>query len=166
MAKLSRALRTFAEEAQKTDSYWVEKAKLDFALGLELQRKSAGMTYKAILYLCLGKMSIKQMTGPVGIVAVAGDAAKLGWQYLIQLMAHLSISLAVINLLPIPALDGGHLFFLLVEGVRRKKVSLNFQDKASQVGFALLLVLMVFVVYNDLVNLQVFSRIGKFFGMS
>ncbi len=124
----------------------------------------ATMTYKAIFYLCLGKMSLKAMTGPVGIIAVTGDAAKLGWRYVVQLMANLSVSLAVINLLPIPALDGGHFFFLLIEGIRRKRVSLDFQDKAAQIGFALLLVLMVFVVYNDLVNLQVFSKMRHLWG--
>lgn len=124
----------------------------------------AGLTYKSIFYLCIGKMSLKAMTGPVGIVAVTGDAARLGWRYVVQLTANLSVSLAVINLLPIPALDGGHLFFLLIEAIRRKKVSLKFQDRAAQTGFALLMVLMVFVVYNDLANLQVFSWFAGLFG--
>lgn len=126
----------------------------------------AGLTYKSIFYLCIGKMSLKTMTGPVGIVAVTGDAARLGWRYVVQLTANLSVSLAVINLLPIPALDGGHLFFLLIEAVRRKKVSLQFQDRAAQAGFALLMVLMVFVVYNDLDSLRVFSWIQQFFAKS
>ncbi len=123
----------------------------------------ADLTYRSIFYLCIGKMSLKAMTGPVGIVAVTGDAARLGWRYLVQLTANLSVSLAVINLLPIPALDGGHLFFLLIEAVRRKKVSLQFQDRAAQVGFVLLMVLMAFVVYNDLSNLQAFHWLTNIF---
>ncbi|MDD5217397.1 MAG: RIP metalloprotease RseP [Candidatus Omnitrophica bacterium] len=117
------------------------------------------MTHKAVFYLIMGQMSLKTLAGPVGIISITGSAAKLGLPYVLQLMATLSVSLAVINLLPIPALDGGHLVFLLIEGIRRKPVSLAVQEKFAQVGFALLMVLMVFVVYNDLVNLDVLSKI-------
>lgn len=124
----------------------------------------ATSTYKAIGYLAIGKLSLKSMSGPLGIMNMAGDAAKLGLPYLLQLTATLSISLAVINLLPIPALDGGHLLFLLIELIRRKRVSLAFQEKATQVGFALLLALMAFIIYNDLVNLNVFDKVKSLFG--
>lgn len=117
------------------------------------------MTHKAIFYMIQGKMSLKAVSGPVGIMSLAGDAAKMGPAYVLQLMATLSISLAVINLLPIPALDGGHLFFLLIEAVRRKRVSLIFQERLTQAGFAALLVLMVFLIFNDLNNLDVFARL-------
>ncbi len=120
------------------------------------------LTYKAIFYLIMGKLSIKTMAGPIGIVAMTGSAAKLGLPYVLQLAANLSVSLAVINLLPIPALDGGHLLFLLIEAVRRKRVSLEFQERMTQAGFILLMVLMVFIIYNDLTNLQVFEKIKGF----
>lgn len=120
------------------------------------------MTHKAIFYLLLGKISIKTMQGPIGIITMTGTAAKLGLPYLLQLAATLSISLAVINLLPIPALDGGHLLFLLIEAARRKRVSLQFQERATQVGFALLLTLMAVILYNDLVNIEAFEKVKAF----
>lgn len=122
------------------------------------------ITHKAIFYLIQGKLSLKTLSGPIGIISIAGDAAKLGLPYLLQVAANLSVSLAVINLLPIPALDGGHLLFLLIEGIRRRPLSLQAQEKATQVGFALLLVLMAVVIYNDLVKLEFFDKLGKLFG--
>lgn len=121
------------------------------------------MTHKAIYFLLIGKLSPKSLAGPIGIISLTGSATKLGLPYVLQLMATLSISLAVINLLPIPALDGGHLLFLLIEGVRRRQVSLAVQERASQVGFILLMALMVFVIYNDLANLDVYEKIQNLF---
>ncbi len=121
------------------------------------------MTHKAIYYLLIGKLSMKTISGPIGIVAMTGDAARLGLPYLLQLTATLSVSLAVMNLLPIPALDGGHLLFLLIEGIRRKRVSLQAQERATQVGFVLLLVFAGFVIYNDLVNIEIFEKIKGLF---
>lgn len=119
------------------------------------------MTHKAIFYMILGKLSMKALSGPIGIVTMTGSALHLGLPYILQLTATLSISLAVINLFPVPALDGGHLLFLLIEAVRRKRVSLEFQERATQVGFFLLLTLMVFIIYNDLVNVDAFDRIRQ-----
>lgn len=116
------------------------------------------MTYKAIFYLITGRLSAKTISGPIGIMAMTGMAAKRGLVSLFNLMAVLSISLAVINLLPVPALDGGHLLFLLIEAIQGRRVSLQFQERATQVGFALLMALMAFVLYNDFVNLEIFER--------
>ncbi len=121
------------------------------------------MTHKAIFYMLTGRMSARAMAGPIGIVAMTGSAAKLGLPYVLQLAASLSVSLAVINLLPIPALDGGHFFFLLWEAVTRRRVSYKVQERLTQAGFALLMVLMIFVIYNDLVNLSVFEKVRQFF---
>ena len=121
------------------------------------------MTYKAFYFLITGQMSLKTLSGPVGIVAMTGMAVQMGLIHLLHLTAVLSISLAVINLLPIPALDGGHLLFLLIEAVQRRRVSLEFQERAAQVGFVLLMALMVFVLYNDLVNLEVVDRLKMVF---
>ena len=121
------------------------------------------LTHKAIFYLLLGKLSPKTISGPLGIIAMTGNAAHLGLPYVLHMTASLSISLAVINLLPVPALDGGHFLFLLIEAFRRKKVSLKVQERATQVGFALLLMLMVFVIYNDLMNMEAFERIKGLF---
>lgn len=123
----------------------------------------ATTTYQAIFYLAMGKLSLKTISGPIGIVTMAGSAVELGLPYILQLTAALSVSLAVINLLPIPALDGGHLLFLLIEGITRRPVSLKAQERATQFGFYLLLGLMVFVIYNDMVNLEVVEKIKSVF---
>jgi regulator of sigma E protease len=120
-------------------------------------------THKAIFYLIMGKLSLKAISGPIGIISLAGDAVELGLPYVLQLTATLSVSLAVINLLPFPALDGGHLLFLLIEAVRRRRVSLAVQERATQVGFIVLMALMAFIIYNDLVNLDVFGRFAGLF---
>lgn len=130
--------------------------------GLNVFRLTA-LSYKALYYLVTGQLSLKTVSGPLGIMAMTGTAAKMGTLYLLHLTAVLSISLAVINLLPIPALDGGHLLFLLIELVQRRRVSLAFQERATQIGFALLILLMVLVFYNDLVNLQVIDRVKQAF---
>jgi regulator of sigma E protease len=121
------------------------------------------LTHKAIFYLLTGQMSPKSLAGPVGIVKMSGEAAKQGWTQLLFLAAILSIGLAVFNLLPFPALDGGHLVFLLIEAFRKKPVSLRVQERAATAGFILLMGLMVVVFYNDLVNLSVFEKVKGFF---
>ncbi len=121
------------------------------------------LTHKGILGLILGKISLKSVTGPIGIINMTGAAAQLGLPHLIQLTAILSISLAVINLLPIPALDGGHLLFLLIEAVRRKPLSLKVQEWATQSGFVLLLIFMAFILYNDLLNVQIIQKVKHLF---
>ncbi len=121
------------------------------------------LTYQSIFYLATGRLSLKTVSGPIGIMAMTGTAAKMGAIYLLHLTAVLGISLAVINLLPIPALDGGHFLFLLIEAVQRKRVSMEFQERVTQIGFAFLMVLMVLVLYNDLVNLQVIDRVKAVF---
>ena len=120
-------------------------------------------TYKAIGFLILGKLSLQSISGPIGIISMTSDAAQLGLPYVLQITAALSISLAVINLLPIPALDGGHFLFLLMEAVRRKRVSLKVQENLTKVGFIFLLTLMAFILYNDLAKIDFFSRIQAFF---
>lgn len=121
------------------------------------------LTYQAFYYLIQFKLSMKAVSGPVGIITMTGDAAKRGWAPLLLLAANLSVSLAVFNLLPFPALDGGHLVFLLIEGIRRKPLSLKTQEVATQIGFLILLGLMVFMVMNDMINYHYFDSIRKFF---
>ncbi len=101
----------------------------------------------------VGKGDFSQITGPVGIVGLVGDVTKLGLVYLISFTAIISINLAVINLLPFPALDGGRLLFLLIEAIRRKSLSPKVANTLNGVGFALLILLMVVVTFNDIVKL-------------
>ena len=116
------------------------------------------LTYRVLWGLLTGEVSIRNIAGPVGIVAITGRTAKQGFVSLLQLTAILSINLGVINLLPIPALDGGHLFFILIETIRRKAVSQRVQERLTQAGFVALMALMVFIVFNDLQNLGLFSK--------
>lgn len=118
-------------------------------------------TFDCLKLLVTGQVGIKQMSGPVGIVNVVDDiykeAAPAGWQAvvlnLLNIAILLSANLGVMNLLPLPALDGGRLVFLAVEAVRRKRVPPEKEGMVHFAGFALLMVLMVVVMYNDIRNL-------------
>ncbi len=94
-----------------------------------------------------------ELSGPVGIAVLTGQVAALGIGHLIQFVAMLSINLAILNVLPIPALDGGRIFFLLVEAVRRKPNSEKFEAAVHTVGFVVLILLVVFVTYRDIAKL-------------
>ena len=97
--------------------------------------------------------SVDKLGGPIMIADQAGKALKRGMPYLVNLAAFLSINLAILNILPIPVLDGGHLVFLAIEGVRRKPIPFKKRLFWQQVGMGLLLLLMVFVTYNDIARL-------------
>ena len=117
------------------------------------------MTYFSLYRMAIGKMSMREsLAGPVVIFKITGQAARLGFIYLLQIMATLSVSLAIINLFPIPVLDGGHLLFLLYEKIRGKSASMKTQEIATRIGLSMLIVLMVFVFYNDLVRIGAFEK--------
>jgi len=94
-----------------------------------------------------------QLSGPVGIAVLTGQVADLGLAHLVQFAAMLSVNLAVLNIMPFPALDGGRIFFLAVEAIRRKPNSQSFEQAVHAAGFALLILLVVFVTYRDIVKL-------------
>lgn len=94
-----------------------------------------------------------QLSGPVGIAVLTGQVADLGLAHLVQFAAMLSVNLAVLNALPFPALDGGRILFLAIEAIRRKPLSQAFEQGVHAAGFALLILLVVFVTYRDIVNL-------------
>ena len=102
--------------------------------------------------LISGRESIKNLAGPVGIAKMAGESAREGWSTLISFMALLSLNLAILNLLPIPVLDGGHLLFLTIEGVIRREIPLKVKLVIQQVGMALILGFMILVIYNDVLR--------------
>ena len=101
--------------------------------------------------------------GPLGIIQISGQAAKAGIAAILQLLAILSVSLAVINLFPFPALDGGHLVFLLIELLTRRRISPVWQERITTAGFFLLMALMAFVLYNDVVNLSILEKLKNLF---
>lgn len=92
------------------------------------------------------------LSGPLEIAALSGAAARSGFKNLLYLMGFISISIAVLNLLPVPILDGGQIAVLLVEGLMRRDLSLRFKERINQVGFVLLVALMVMVLYFDVVK--------------
>lgn len=94
-----------------------------------------------------------EVAGPIGIAALTGQAYTLGWAYLLNLVAVLSINLAILNILPFPALDGGRLLFLAVEKIKGSPVSHKIENAVNMAGFALLLALMVFVTWQDIVKI-------------
>ncbi|WP_379549841.1 RIP metalloprotease RseP [Qipengyuania sp. DGS5-3] len=105
-----------------------------------------------------GERSVKELGGPIKIAKYSGEWLSLGLLAFIEFAALISLNLAFINLLPIPALDGGHLVFYAAEAVRRKPVSARGQEVAFRAGMALVLGLMVFVTINDLISLPVFGN--------
>ncbi len=122
------------------------------------------ITYKAIWSIAIGRLSIKEsMTGPIGIFIITGKAAEMGLIYLFHLMAMLSASLAIFNLLPLPVLDGGHILFLFIEKLRGKPLSVKLQENIANIGVGLLILLTVFIFYSDIVKFGIFDHIGKLF---
>ncbi|MDP6778812.1 MAG: RIP metalloprotease, partial [Candidatus Latescibacteria bacterium] len=106
--------------------------------------------YKFIKDLVSGQVSGRALAGPVAIAQMAGRSAQQGWERLVGFMAMLSVNLAVLNLLPIPMLDGGHLMILSVEAVVRRSLSVRQKEVLQQVGFAFLIFLMIYVTFGDI----------------
>lgn len=111
-----------------------------------------------------GTRSLKEMGGPLKIAQFSGQQASLGWLDFVLFMSLISINLGFINLLPIPLLDGGHLLFYAIEGVRRKPLKPEAQEWAFRTGLAVLLALMIFVTFNDLASFGLFTRLGGLIG--
>ena len=110
-------------------------------------------TLQAFGRMLTGDLSWKNLSGPVTIADYAGQSARLGWSYYLQFMALVSISLGVLNLLPVPLLDGGHLMYYSVEAITRRPISERLQEIGQQIGLALLIGLMAFAFYNDIQRL-------------
>lgn len=112
-----------------------------------------GLTFSILWKLVTGKFSIRHLGGPITIVRFAGQAAQSGITPLLQFVAILSLQLAILNILPIPVLDGGHLAFLTIESVIGKPVSAKKQEMAYKIGFTILIILILVVSYNDIVKI-------------
>ena len=114
--------------------------------------KLTGLLYDLLGRLFTGRASVSSLEGPIGIVSISGQAARIGLDRLTMFMAMISINLAVLNLLPVPILDGGHLALLAIEAVWRRDLSLPVKERAMQVGLVLLLLLFAVVMYNDIMR--------------
>ena len=111
-----------------------------------------------------GRRSLDELGGPIRIAKVSGEQFSLGWTALVLLMAFVSINLGFINLLPVPMLDGGHLFFYAIEAVRRRPVPPQAQEWAYRGGLAALLALMLLVTFNDLGSLGLWKNLAGLIG--
>ena len=122
-------------------------------------------TLAAMGSLLTGKLALRDsVTGPIGLVYLTSDAVKLGIAPVLFLASLFSLSLGIFNLFPIPILDGGHLFFLLIEKLRGKAVSVKIQERAAQVSFVLLMTLVLVISFNDLHRFGLLGRLGKLVG--
>ncbi|HTN34697.1 MAG TPA: site-2 protease family protein, partial [Marinobacter sp.] len=111
------------------------------------------LTFVAIKKMATGLLSPTNLSGPITIARVAEASVSSGFEDFVRFLAYLSISLGVLNLLPIPVLDGGHILYYTIESVRGKPVSDATQALGLRIGMALILTLMVFALYNDLMRL-------------
>ena len=126
-------------------------------LAVEHSLNLVDMMVTGIAQIFTGDRSVRELGGPVKIAKYSGEQLSLGLTSFVNFAALISLNLAFINLLPIPALDGGHLAFYAAEAVRRKPVGPRGQELAFRTGMALVLMLMIFVTINDLVSLPIFG---------
>jgi regulator of sigma E protease len=110
----------------------------------------SAMVVKGLVLMVQGRVPLRELGGPIAIARAAGQQARAGARAFLSMLAFLSINLAVLNLLPIPALDGGHLAFFAIEGVMRRPLHQRHREIAQHIGLLLLITLMVFVFYNDI----------------
>lgn len=135
-----------------------------FVAGIEKSYNLVVITYEALWYMVTGKLSLKEsVTGPLGMFYITSKAASLGIVAFLHLIAVLNINLAIFNLLPLPALDGCHIFLLGLEKVRGRYLSHKSEQVLTQVGFGMIILLAVAVFYNDLIRFGIFDKVGKFF---
>jgi len=133
-------------------------------LGIKKTIDLTFMTYKGLWMLVSGKMSMRDsVTGPLGIFYITSKTAKLGIIAVMHLIAVLSVSLAIFNLLPLPILDGGHIFLLGLEKLRKRALGVKIEGVVNNIGFTLMITIALLVTYNDILRLYG-DKISKFMG--
>ena len=137
------------------------KPTLGGALKMSVQKnyEDAGMIVQTLTGLITRETSPKQLMGPVAIAQLSGEYAQIGWLALFTLMASISLNLGLLNLMPIPVLDGGHIFIMMLEGIARRDFSVKVKEKMLLAGFVVILMLMVTVIYNDLTRISWIERL-------
>ncbi len=132
----------------------VETVQLSFSQALQesvnRNLQYAGMLYQFIRGMVEQRLSPTSLEGPIGIARLSGEAAKQGATTYLGLMAYVSLNLAVVNLLPIPLLDGGTILILLIEMLMRRGLDLRVKEAVVKLGFVFLMMMIVFVIYNDI----------------
>ena len=109
-------------------------------------------TFSAVGRLFRAEGSVKELSGPINIARISGEMLRRGPFDFLGLMAMISLQLGIMNLLPIPVLDGGHIMILLIEGIARRELSIRVKERIQQAGFAVLATLMLVVLYNDVIS--------------
>jgi regulator of sigma E protease len=128
-------------------------------LSVEQNAKSSVLIFKTLGGLFTGSTSVRQLQGPVGIAQLSGESAKAGFLPLLSLMAVISLNLGLLNLMPVPVLDGGHILIMALEGVARRDFSMAVKEKMLLAGFVVLMLLMVTVIYNDLTRIPLIKQL-------
>lgn len=128
-------------------------------MSLERNLEWSTLIFQTLAGLLTAQTSPRQLMGPVGIAQLSGGAAEAGWVALFSLMAMISLNLGILNLLPIPVLDGGHIFIMAIEGLARRDFSVRVKEKMLLAGFLVLVMLMVTVIYNDLTRIDWVERL-------
>jgi regulator of sigma E protease len=140
---------------QSAEPIHVDKLPLSeaFQKSIEQNKRLSGLILEMVRKLLQRQIPVQQISGPIRIAKMSGDAARQqGWTPLLELMSGISINLAIFNLLPFPILDGGVILFLIIEGIRRRDISLRIKERIYQVAFVMLVLFAMMVVYNDLVK--------------
>ena len=106
-----------------------------------------------VFYLITGDISLNMLSGPVGIFSVVGDAGRAGFSSVISLLSLICINVGFINFLPLPAFDGGHILFIIIEKIKGSRVNPKVENTIHNIGFILLMILMVLVTYNDIIRI-------------
>jgi regulator of sigma E protease len=132
-----------------------EAAKMSVTKNIEW----AGLIMRTLWGLLTLETSPRQLMGPVAIAQLSGESAQQGWVALFSLMASISLNLGLLNLLPIPVLDGGHIFIMALEGAARRDFPMRVKEKMLLAGFVVLMMLMVTVIYNDLTRISWIERL-------
>ena len=127
------------------------KEGFNYTIGM-IEQTAIGL-YGFVSQIFQGTADFSQVSGPVGIAGIVGNAAELGFTYLIMITALISINLGVINLIPFPALDGGRILFVIIEAIIRRRIPAKFTNVVNTVGFVALMILMVVVTYKDIAKL-------------
>src|SRR5262245_30476373 len=144
-----------ADDTKSIKPGFVEAIGMSFKKNLEF----GTMIFQTVWGLLTRETSPKQLMGPVAIAQLSGESAQLGLIPLLSLMAMISLNLGILNLLPIPVLDGGHIFIMALEGIARRDFSVRVKEKMLLAGFVVLMMLMVTVIYNDLTRISWIERL-------
>ena len=137
-------------EVRRIDPTVFEAVKLSVQQNWETTR----LIGKTLGGLLTRETPVRQLMGPVGIAQLSGSAAEMGWVALLNLMAMISLNLGLLNLMPVPVLDGGHIAILAVEGLARRDLSIRMKERILVAGATVMVLLMVTVIYNDIARLM------------